>query len=122
MVGLGIVEEKASLPALLACYHLRLMHKCYCRLQLRNLVRHLARDNIMQAILWLQEADAEQLRQQMADAKKAGDLQTAPVWAGTGVGLIKSIEPADKLVSRMAAELADVLRHTSGMVHANGGP
>ena len=69
----------------------------------------------------VQEADAERLRQQVSDAKKAGDLSVAPVWAGTSVGLIKSIEPAEQLISRMATELSSILKHSSSMLQANGG-
>ena len=76
---------------------------------------------LCQPIFVAQETDAKRLRQQVSAAKKAGDLSVAPVWAGTSVGLIKSIEPAEQLISRMVAELASILTQSSRMLQANGG-
>ena len=60
-----------------------------------------------------QEKDAEQLRTQIADAKKVEDVSVVPVWAGSSVGLIKSIEPAEKLVTEFAAATAHALKRTA---------
>ena len=58
----------------------------------------------------VQDSDAAQLRRQVAAAKQAGDLSVAPVWSGTSVGLIKSIEPAEQLVNRFSCAALGILQ------------
>ena len=62
-----------------------------------------------------QDSDAQQLRAQLAEAKAAGDLSVAPVWSGTSVGLIRSIEPAEDLVAKFAATTASILKRAASI-------
>ncbi|HEV8678762.1 MAG TPA: nitronate monooxygenase [Stellaceae bacterium] len=50
----------------------------------------------------LQQASADKAR--YADACAAEDFDTAVVWAGEGVDLVHSVEPAGAIVARIAAE------------------
>ena len=59
----------------------------------------------------------KELQEKLTQAQKAGDLQVAPVWAGSGVGLIESIEPAEPLVRAIAAEAtATIQKLAQGVV------
>lgn len=49
-------------------------------------------------------------------AIEAGDPSIAPIIAGEALGLIDEVEPAEKIISRMVEEAADILRSTARMV------
>lgn len=53
-------------------------------------------------------------REEFRGAVRDGDTETAMVWAGEGVDLIDSLEPAAELVSRMAAAAERTLRDAPG--------
>lgn len=60
-----------------------------------------------------QAEDADQLRKQVSEAKQNGDQSVAPIWAGSSIGLIKSIEPAEELVTRLAQSAFQLLQQAS---------
>ena len=39
-----------------------------------------------------------------------------PIWAGSGVGLVRSVEPAEPLVRGIAAEAAQALKDLAQLV------
>ncbi len=57
-----------------------------------------------------QEEVKEKLKAELQAGQKAGDADVVPTWAGSGVGLVTSIEPAEPLVRRIAAEATEAIR------------
>jgi nitronate monooxygenase len=62
----------------------------------------------------LAQKPAEMSRFQTAVA--AGDATVAGLVAGEGLGLIDTVEPAEKIISRMVHEAADILKSTARQV------
>lgn len=56
-------------------------------------------------------AHREELREELAAAKKAGDASIALVWVGNAAGLISSVEPAADIVHRILEEAEAILRN-----------
>jgi nitronate monooxygenase len=52
----------------------------------------------------------------MAVPEFEGDLELAPLWAGESVSLVREIEPAGKIVRRIAREADEVLARTAALV------
>ncbi len=55
-------------------------------------------------------ARQQELEAQVLAAEAAGDARHAPVYAGNDVGLIRSVEPARKIVRQLVQEAAQILR------------
>lgn len=57
-----------------------------------------------------QSEEVERLVPEVAAARKSGDPSNAPIWAGSSVGLIKTIEHAEDVVRDIAASAARQLK------------
>ena len=51
----------------------------------------------------------QESRQQLAEKLQKAGLDSQVVWAGSGVGMIKSLEPATQLIGRLMGEAQAVI-------------
>ena len=49
-----------------------------------------------------------------------GDIESLPLWAGQGVGLVTRIQPAGEIVRELSQEAEDVLRQCAGLKPTEG--
>ena len=61
-------------------------------------------------------AEAARLAAEVDAADRAGDASIASVWAGTGVGLVRDVEPAGAIVRGICEEAARIIRARAALL------
>lgn len=59
---------------------------------------------------WALRQNQPEAAQAVAEARRAGDADNAPLMFGQDAGLIDSVKPAAEIISGMAKEADDIMR------------